>query len=185
MIKHSPGTAGAKPGRQPLALVTSATIAGVIGGVKSGIEQLDAVVTNLASSNKRQWDLEDASRSGSDSAVAEAKRMIDAHNAYRTRCIADLDELFSILILDPTATPVTESPGSVIDRLTVLSIRVKVLEERNPDAAFPGQLATVRAQHDQLLLAFDALLHDLKAGARSYVSLPTVKVYKGAGGESS
>ena len=185
LTQHRPRGGGPTSGPQGLALVSSDTIVTLIAGVESGIERLDALVSGLASSNLRQWALEDVSRSSSDSAVASAKREIDDRNAYRTRCIGELDELFSILVLDPTAPPVTESPGSVIDRLTVLSIRLAVLSEASSGTAVEASLAKVRIQHDQLLLAFDALLLDLRAGARSFLSLPTVKVYRSSEAEPS
>lgn len=167
-------------GPRGLNSVSARTITGVIAGVDSGIQQLDAVVKELASSNTRQWNLEDVSRSSaSDNEVASAKREIDACNAYRTRCIAELDELFGVLVSEPAAPPVTESPGSVIDRLTVMTIRLEVLADQpnaNPEGA---SCATVRTQHEQLLVAFDRLLLDLRSGARSYLGLPTVKVYRG------
>jgi hypothetical protein len=169
--------------RSDLVLVTSRTVADVIAGVNSGIEHLDAVVADLASSNARQWNLEDLSRSSTfDSEVARTKREIDVCNVHRVRCVTELDDMFVVLVNAPTAPPVTESPGSVIDRLTVMTIRLNVLAEmtsRDPtDELAAASLATVRIQYEQLLVAFDHLMSDLRSGTRSYLSLPTTKVYQ-------
>lgn len=171
-----------------LVSVSSGTIADLISGGHSGSEQLDPLVMNLAASNARQWTLEDVSRSpASDGEVANAKREIDTLNAYRTRCIAELDALFSILVANPTAPPVTESPGSVIDRLTVLTIRLALLTDTASgdlsSEVDDASLTMVRTQYEQLLVAFDKLLFDLRSGERSYVCLPTVKVYRGRAAE--
>ena len=84
------------------------------------------------------WHEEDIARSGDvgDVRVAEVKRAIDGYNPHRNNWIARIDES---LIQDLVAQEVrpqtdarlnTETPGSAIDRLSIMSLRIYHLKEQ-------------------------------------------------------
>jgi hypothetical protein len=84
------------------------------------------------------WHEEDIARSGDvgDVRVAEVKRAIDGYNQHRNNWIERIDES---LIQDLVAQEVrpqtdarlnTETPGSAIDRLSIMSLRIYHLKEQ-------------------------------------------------------
>jgi hypothetical protein len=83
------------------------------------------------------WHEEDVARSpdATDQRIAEVKRAIDRHNQQRNDRIENLDELLLAQLDDqgvvtPSDAPLnTETPGSAIDRLSILSLRIFHLEE--------------------------------------------------------
>ena len=82
-------------------------------------------LSDLHETNVTQWTFEDSVRSfdDDDTMVANAKREIDVLNERRHHLVeaidAAIDEALSQV---PSATPSTESPGMVFDRLSVLVI---------------------------------------------------------------
>ena len=85
--------------------------------------QLLSLLLELHDSNVRQWDLEDETRvpGAMDSVVADAKRAIDRLNLTRHHLIEDIDAAMQAHLRQSTSAPLaTESPGMVLDRLSVL-----------------------------------------------------------------
>jgi hypothetical protein len=137
---------------------------------------------DLHRNNMEQWRWEDTTRDegASDAVVAAAKRAIDAHNATRHRLVEAIDAaLAGTLEQDPSATPATESPGMVFDRLSVLAIRLHVTEERAERDGFSDRLPLLRDQLVTLQRALDGLLDDLRGGRKRFVSYRSLKVYGG------
>ena len=96
--------------------------------VVDGVLQL---LLDLHRNNLDQWRCEDTTRGVdvSDATVAAAKRAIDAHNATRHVLVEAIDAALAAAVeQDPSATPATESPAMVFDRLSVLTIRIHVTE---------------------------------------------------------
>src|SRR5260370_37355036 len=90
-------------------------------------EGLLARLSALHETNVAQWDFEDRVRSldGEDTMVANAKREIDALNVRRHRLVEAIDAAIDDAIPQtPSATPSTERPAIVFDRLSVLVIRL-------------------------------------------------------------
>ena len=88
--------------------------------------RLDHLILELVDSNLRQWDLEDTTRDpgASDTRVANAKREIDRLNLARHRLVEEIDAAIDSALDQPATAPIaTESPGMVLDRLSVLVIR--------------------------------------------------------------
>ena len=136
----------------------------------------------LHRNNIDQWRWEDITRDegASDAVVAAAKRAIDAHNATRHRLVEAIDAaLADNLQQDQSATPATESPGMVFDRLSVLTIRLHVTEERADGDGFSDRLPLLRDQLATLQRALDALFEDLRGGRRCFVAYRSLKVYGG------
>ena len=77
------------------------------------------------------------------------------------------------------APPVTESPAMVLDRLSVLVLRI----HHTSRAAWPedGQSALRRGQLDEQLevlqTALDTLVDDVRSGRRSFLPYRQLKLY--------
>jgi|HubBroStandDraft_5_1064220.scaffolds.fasta_scaffold316625_2 hypothetical protein len=148
-------------------------------------DRLLSLILELHDSNLRQWDLEDRTRipGASDSVVADAKRAIDKLNLTRHHLIEQIDAVVHIdLRQSTTATLATETPGMVLDRLSVLVIRVARTAEvarSNSEAAdaYAGRLPRLQRQLDALSVALEALLHDVRNGTRRFLPYEHQKLY--------
>ncbi len=142
--------------------------------------------------NAFQWHEEDRSRDqgADDATLAAVKRSIDASNGRRVRAVEAFDaHVVEALVaggwLDPAAPLHSESPGSIVDRLTVLALKIwHVREELGGGAAPPAALVerfhSLQEQWDDLVGCLDRLWADL-AGGRVRVKLyRQVKVYRDA-----
>jgi hypothetical protein len=152
----------------------------------SGPPEADGVLRTLLElhqNNLDQWRCEDISRSvdTSDEIVAAAKRAIDAHNATRHRLVEAIDAaLADVVDQDESATPTTESPAMVFDRLSVLTIRLHVTEARAGRDGVAGRVPVLRDQLTTLQTALDGLFDDLRAGRKRFVSYQSLKLYGAA-----
>jgi hypothetical protein len=138
-------------------------------------------VAELVRSNLRQWDLEDETRHprASDAVIAGAKRVIDRLNLSR-HCLVQEIDLAIASALDPpaTATLATESPGMVLDRLSVLVIRrARTAAASLLDATYIDRLPALEGQLAALLVALDDYLEELGAGTRRFVAYEHLKLY--------
>jgi hypothetical protein len=134
------------------------------------------------------WHQEDIARSpnASDKQLADVKRAIDRLNQERNDHIERLDErLISQLAAwdvrpKPCAKLNTETPGSVVDRLSILALRIYHLEEQcERDDADEShrrraalRLAACREQLHDLSKSLVQLLDDIVAGRK------LLKVYR-------
>jgi len=138
-------------------------------------------IVNLVQSNLRQWDLEDATRDpgASDAQVAHAKREIDRLNVGRHRLVEEIDAAIdSVLDQSATAPLATESPGMVLDRLSVLVIRrarTAAACRRDPELA--DRVRALEAQVGSLAAALDSYLDELRAGTKRFVRYQSLKLY--------
>jgi hypothetical protein len=152
----------------------------VRGDPPSGSPAVGGLVAQLVRNNLRQWDLEDETRDphASDSAVAIAKRAIDQLNLTRHRLVQDIDlAIATSLQYPPTTTRAsaplaTESPGMVLDRLSVLVIR-----RARTATMCADRLPALDAQLAVLVEALDSYLEDLYAGRRRFVAYEHLKLY--------
>ncbi len=87
--------------------------------------------------NYQLWHQEDIARSPtvSDSEIANVKRAIDRLNQLRNDWIERLDDALTrhleeqSIVASPDAPQNSETPGSIIDRLSILALRIYHLEE--------------------------------------------------------
>lgn len=154
---------------------------------------LMSVVCQQHQFNFQLWHEEDIARRTdvSDAQIAQVKRNIDGFNQNRNDWIERIDEaLLERLDADgietASAAPInTETPGSAIDRLSIMSLRVFHMEEElaRPDAT-AEHLAKVEPKRQRCVLqrtdlsnSLAELLADLFAGRKQLRVYRQMKMY--------
>ncbi len=152
-----------------------------------------ALACQQHSFNYLLWHEEDLARSPdvSDSAIAAVKRAIDGYNQKRNDAIEKLDDHLveqlraTGVTHPPHARLNTETPGSAVDRLSILALRIFHMEEQaNRHDANLGHRAKARSrleilarqQHD-LAQALMELLDDIFAGRKRLEVYRQFKMY--------
>ncbi len=141
--------------------------------------------------NTFQWHEEDRSRAhgAGDALLGAVKRSIDASNRRRVQTIDDLDVH---LVEAATAAGVnapdgalhSETPGSIIDRLTVLALkRYHVAEalatcDEADRPAMQARFDTLEEQFTDLAGCLESLLTDIQSGRVRLKLYRQVKVYQ-------
>jgi hypothetical protein len=155
----------------------------VRGGPPSVPPALSGLVAELARVNLRQWDLEDTTRDlqAGDGVVAGAKRAIDGLNLTRHGLVHEIDAAIAAeLDMPATATLATESPGMVVDRLSVLVIRrARTASASSRVSEYLDRLPALDAQLTALVTALDGYLEELRAGTRRFIVHDPLKLYLG------
>ena len=138
------------------------------------------------------WHEEDIARSKdvSDAEIARVKRSIDGYNQQRNDGIEKIDdEITNLLeaegIVADSAPINTETPGSVMDRLSILALRIYHLREQlERDDVDQGHLDSVNhkiavclLQRDELKTALGQLLNDIFAGTKRHRTYRQFKMY--------
>ena len=144
------------------------------------------LLLDLHDNNVTQWNREDSVRSddADDAAVAAAKRDIDALNMRRHHLVEAIDAAVdAAMVQTVSATPATESPASVFDRLSILVIRIYFTERAasspRPDRdAYAARLPVLHRQLETLQTALEALLDELREGRKRFVPHQSFKLYE-------
>jgi hypothetical protein len=158
---------------------------------ESGSDFLQTVFANHLA-NFHVWHAEDEARlpEAGDHHVACAKRLIDKENQRRN----DFAELCDTILLDylerhnlpnRDAELHTETPGLIIDRLSILSLKLfHTAEEVYRVDAPPGHAERNRERHhilieqsDDLVKGLDQLWQDLLDGKRQFKQYRQMKMY--------
>ena len=138
-----------------------------------------------------QWHLEDEIR---DPLIDPAdaliiKRRIDKSNQERTDIVESLDHFFASQLTDvvliPDVTINTETPAWAIDRLSILSLKIFHMKEAAVRATASDQhryecdikLKVLLQQQEDLSIAIDQLLSDLKSGRKELKLYKQMKMY--------
>lgn len=143
--------------------------------------------------NFRLWHEEDIARSPNvtDAELAQVKRGIDRFNQQRNDWIERIDdaigvELVAAGVASPPAAPLnTETPGSAIDRLSILALRIYHLREQlsrsDVDAAHrrgvEQKIGVGLLQQAELCQSLQQLLDDIFAGRKRHRTYRQMKMY--------
>lgn len=139
------------------------------------------------------WHEEDVARSPdvSDEQIAQVKRAIDKYNQRRNDCIERLDDHLKRMLDERKIRPAanarhnSETPGSIIDRLSILSLRIYHMQEQleradatdDHVAKVKDKLVILHQQHEDLSGALSDLLADLVAGRKRLKLYRQMKMY--------
>jgi Protein of unknown function (DUF4254) len=158
-------------------------------------ESLDDWMSRVALQHRANfdlWHIEDEARTpgASDADLADVKRRIDTTNQRRNDLAEDLDRaLLAWLgqreLPNPDAALNSESPGLIIDRLSILALKIYHTREEAQRAEGPpghaernrGRLAILEEQRSDLADCLDGLWRDTMAGARRFKLYRQLKMY--------
>ena len=156
-------------------------------------EGLLGVVCEQHACNFRLWHEEDPAHDGGaeDARLAQAKRTINRLNKQRNDWIEALDEMLLERLGRQGVRPAadaplnTETPGSAIDRLSILSLRIyhlqEILDASQPDTPrrreAHSRLTLCREQLQDLAGALSQLLQDVAAGRKRLKVHRHLKMY--------
>ena len=126
-----------------------------------------------------------------DEKIAEVKRAIDGFNQNRNDWIEKVDDFISELVdssdvvVSDDARLNTETPGSVFDRLSIMSLRIyHMIEQLDRDDveqthfdSVNQKIALCRLQQDELSSSLQELLDDIFAGRKRHRTYRQMKMY--------
>lgn len=147
-------------------------------------ERIREAVRRLHEANGELWAAEDRVRAAADADAVALKRAIDQLNRKRNELIDRIDEGFTHLstrhLVRPSTPTHTETLGSVIDRLSVVTLReqrAQLLTETTGHEVAANRLPAIRAQRAELAKSIADLAADLEAGARKLPDGRKFKLY--------
>jgi hypothetical protein len=163
------------------------------GQIDNPYEGFLALVCQQHEQNYRLWHEEDQARSpdAGDAIIAGVKRRIDALNQRRNDLIEKLDDALIAHLAEWGVKPRrgaklnTETPGSVIDRLSILALRIYHMAEQlaRHDAAeehrakAQSRLAVLAEQQGDLSTALGQLWRDIFSGRKRMKVYRQFKMY--------
>lgn len=154
--------------------------------------KVNSLALELAWRNCLLWHEEDKARRTDvdDSTIAVVKRAIDRLNQQRNDLIEKLDEVIlaeveRITVDLPEEIINCETPGSIVDRLSILSLKIYHMDEdsRRSDVSDEHRrhshhrLDVLRLQRHDLYVALDRLLDDYLAGRKRMKLYKQFKMY--------
>ena len=155
---------------------------------------VDTVLT-LHRANFELWHLEDSARDPGATAqqIAGVKQAIDQTNQRRNDCVEGIDAdllraLAASSLPHPQAPLHSETPGQMLDRLSILSLKRFHMAEQavrpSADDAHQGRsrdrLSLLQTQSDDLAGCLSALWSDILAGERRFKVYRQMKMYNDA-----
>ena len=180
-----------RAGHQPAAEVADTGIADLEPQTEPAAAWL-GLVRRQHRANFDLWHIEDEARAtgATDAELAQVKRRVDRVNQHRNDLVEELDRaLLAWLepkgLPNPAAALNSESPGLMIDRLSILSLKIyHTLEEAERADAPEGhaarnldRLAILEEQRADLALCLDALWRETLAGTRRFKLYRQLKMY--------
>jgi hypothetical protein len=127
-----------------------------------------ALVEELHTTNGDLWLAEDEARSAEPARALEAVRRVQRLNARRNCAIEAIDAFLErAWHSDDDAVPHTETVGSVLDRVSVVTLRLHHTRHHSAaDVGLTQRLPVLERQRADLLHALDELCIDLLDGRR-------------------
>ncbi len=145
------------------------------------LDNLGRVATLLARENYVIWHAEDWCRTSDDLVVARYKRIIDEHNQARNDTIRMLDgALYEGTTQNRDAQAVSETPGSICDRIIINRLKLLHARELNVGGRHRAQIERLNFQEEFLLKCHAELWADVSAGRRQFVPFDQFKLYNSA-----
>ena len=153
---------------------------------------LNPIALELAYRNYELWHEEDKARRTDvpDSVIAQVKRNIDRFNQQRNDLIEKLDEAILAWVqsgveMDPNLPINSETPGSIVDRISILSLKTFHMHEDTlrDDVSdehrerSKGRLAILRIQRADLETALGLLINDYLSGKKQMKLYRQFKMY--------
>jgi hypothetical protein len=144
------------------------------------------LVLNQHRANYDLWHREDDARDpdASDHTIAEIKHDIDRLNQLRNDLAEQIDTTLLKLCPDSPSAPLhSESPGLIIDRLSILALKIfhttEQLHRSTPEHQQRNQfrLLVLNEQRTDLAACLDALWSDVLAGRRRFKLYRQLKMY--------
>ena len=161
--------------------------------VDNPYEGVKATICQQHAFNFLLWHEEDIARSPDvgDERIAAVKRAIDGYNQNRNDWIEKIDDAISQWLeeigmkAEETAPLNTETPGSVMDRLSIMSLRLYHLQEQiertDVDPAHiesvQHKIAVCRLQQADLSQSLEELLDDIRCGRKRHRTYRQFKMY--------
>ena len=161
--------------------------------IENPFEGLHQSVCTQHKFNFLLWHEEDLARSreATDETIAKVKRAIDGYNQQRNDWIEKVDDVFTAMLEKQNVTPAedarlnTETPGSVIDRLSIMALRIFHMDEQlqrddvdeSHIESVTRKLAICRLQQDELSQSLQELLDDIFAGTKRHRTYRQFKMY--------
>ena len=151
-----------------------------------------ARVTAQHRANFELWHIEDEARrpGASDADLADVKRRIDRTNQRRNDAVEELDralleELAARGLPNPEAELHSETPGLMIDRLSILALKIYHTREETCREDAPAghvernceRLAILEQQRSDLAGCLEALWSEILAGTRRFKLYRQLKMY--------
>ena len=161
--------------------------------IDNPFDGLEATICKQHSFNFQLWHEEDIARSRdvSDAQIAQVKRAIDGFNQQRNDWIEKVDDEITAMVklkditISADAPLNTETPGSAIDRLSIMALRVYHLREQLERTDVDQQhresvekkLAVCLMQQADLSESLQGLLNDIFAGKKKHRTYRQNKMY--------
>ena len=152
-----------------------------------------SIICKQHSFNFLLWHEEDIARSKdvSDERIAQVKRAIDGYNQQRNDWIEKVDDWLTGYLVESRISPATnarlntETPGSVIDRLSIQSLRIYHLREQLERSDVDQQhlesvqqkIAKCLLQQQDLSNSLQELIEDIAAGRKRHQTYRQFKMY--------
>ena len=163
------------------------------GPIENNASGLMATVCTQHSFNYQLWHEEDIARSPdvSDQEIARVKRSIDRFNQQRNDWIEKIDDQIAEMIQSKNiqtaedAVLNTETPGSAIDRLSIMSLRLYHLDEQlqRSDASeehrqsVEQKIGVCQLQQSELAKSLQQLVDAIAAGTKRHLTYRQFKMY--------
>ena len=153
------------------------------------LDRLSELVLLQHAANFDLWHAEDEARApdASDAQIAAVKRQIDTLNQKRNDLMEAIDDavLAEIAEMSPDAPLHSETPGMIIDRLSILALKIFHTREQTErsDADLQHRtrnqqrLTTLRQQREDLIGCLQQLLEDVQGGNRRVKMYRQMKMY--------